>query len=189
MSMNLARVCVLAWMALLMGCASTDRTMTVNPLRLGFDFDHTSSTFSEAGFSSVDVDSTTLGLQGGYRVIPHLEVGAALDYSTFKVSGSSSDDAYQLGPQARFYFVNTGQTQPWVSLGFGIASLDDAITLDGTYYEVGAGVSYFASPWAAVEASVTYADASLDSDPIGGFSGSTLDIDGLSYNIGLSVFF
>lgn len=189
MNIKLARVCVLVWGLTLMGCAATDRTMVANQLRLGLDFDHTSQEVVVNGGSGVDVDSTSIGIAGGYRVVPNFEIGGVIAYTDDSVSGGGSTETYQIGPAARYYFVDRGNMQPWVSAGFGIASADDVVSLDGSYYELGVGVSYFASPWAAFEASVTYTDISLEADSVGGFAGDEVDADGLSYNLGISVFF
>lgn len=179
----------LVWGLLSMGCASTDSTMTANRLRFGAAIDHTQNDMTLNGGPAMESDSTLIGINGGYRVTSNLELGGTVTYEDVSVEGFPSTESYQLGPTVRYYFTDEGDVQPWVSGGFGIASFDDVTTLDGSYYQFGVGVSYFASPWAALEVSINYNDMELEGDSVGGLPGAELDFEGLSYNFGISVFF
>lgn len=190
--------------ASLASCTSVEPVKGVNPTRIGFalGYDDTDTESQFEGESRMKEETVTYyaNFDGGYRVMPNLEVGGLFGYqseeSKFSGGGESEFELVNIGPKTRVYMVGEGNVQPWVSLAGGWSYFDAeflglSTSNDGYFLEAGIGISYFPSRWIAVEAAVMYQQLSLDvdEDTVAGTVRGDVDIDSTFLMIGLSTFF
>lgn len=156
-----------------------------------------------------ETDSIEFAIELGYRMTPNFELGGLLEIGQVKESGSGIDteeDRLLIGPQCRIYFTGEGAVQPWVAVAIGLARGCQSGTVitggggtisfeadgDGTFAQLGLGVSYFPTSWAALEASLNLREVSTDVDESGNFGSNysyDYDISTTFFRIGLSIFF
>lgn len=128
----------------------------VGPLRAGFVLG------LGAGGSDPHVQ---VGLDAGYRIGGHVELGMIAGLDGEDLGEFSDSGVWYAGPSARIYFVDRGQLVPWltVAVGAGSYSFSDyeygygyEDKSDATFYRAGLGISYFASPRLALDASIAW---------------------------------
>lgn len=157
----------------------------------------------ELAFNNGDSgDYLALDLEVAHRILPQLEVGGV--FGTYSEDSDDGDEesAWYLGPTARFYFVDKGEWQPWVTATVAIGETESTIFDPGfggtievdsdlTLFQIGVGVSYFVSNWVAFEAALVRNMYDYDvTFNAGGFSGSDeADADDTRLTIGISTFF
>lgn len=151
------------------------------PLRLGLDASYERDKAEVEGGSSVETDTVLVDVEGGYRLAPHVELGAIVSLLSQRSDDVGDADALAMGPSARLYFVDEGKVQPWVGIAVGIASVDfdGDSSENGTFFRGGLGVSYFATSSVAIEGGLSYQRIGLDE----------VDLDTTMFAVGISTFF
>lgn len=160
-------------------CKNNEAVDRANATRLGFaaGFDHVE--VDPAGEGSTDTTTIYGDVDFGHRIGGNFELGGLAGFQSLDTPGDRTNSAF-LGPQARFYFRESGSVQPWLggAVGIGGTSFDDET--DGyTFARAGGGISFFASKWVAIETELYFENVNYDD----------LDTNGLRLAFGISTFF
>jgi outer membrane protein len=171
-----------------------DTTIEDNPVSKGTIFLSGQSSF-RAGLSGLDnpffnYSSYSISPTIGYFLIDNLVVGAGVNFSGFKATGSSPSEfpseseskgrGISFAPFVRYYF-NTGRIKPYVggSVGFGSnkARNESTIIINGvsnfaenerkqrsTEYTATGGVAIFLTKYISVDTGVQYNNSTFNRD-------------------------
>lgn len=149
-------------------------------------------------------DYLEVELEAAHRIVGNFEFGGVFGYYDESNDAATDDSAWYLGPTVRFYFVDKGQWQPWITATAAIGEVETNVVIydpftkseeqigldaDLTLFQVGLGISHFVSDWVAVEAALVRNMYEYEfTDPFYGGSYST-DLDDTRFTIGISTFF
>ncbi|HEX9793496.1 MAG TPA: outer membrane beta-barrel protein [Planctomycetota bacterium] len=143
------------------------------------------------GPGKLEVDTLSFNGQFGYFVDPNVEVGLQAQYTDADVKftpgpASVSLTMYGILPYARYWFMNTGNTRPWVQGRVGLIQNETLVgpgADSGFAWGVTGGLSTYVTESTAFEWFLDYLSYSADNGPI------SADVTGFTVGGGYAVHF